>query len=188
MDKGKHTVTRISEAEAAWLTEAARQYVPLGGTAIEIGSAFGYSAAAIVAGLPLGAVLHCIDPWTDGHDERYNDPDHEQRFDAWLAGANRHETVAYKAKQTSIQYFATLPDNQQPYIHFAHIDGDHGRAMADWNLVKRYLLPGGVVVFHDYPNNANVVEATERAVVSTLGFRRLVPPKYPLRFFAVQKS
>jgi predicted O-methyltransferase YrrM len=118
---------------------------PAGGSALEIGSYLGASAAYLVAGLAqVGGTLACLDTWQnetmpDGNRDTFAE------FERNVAPVRDRLIVIRKPTQDLTSAGLGGP------FHLVFIDGDHSYAAVkrDFELIAPALADNAVVAFHD---------------------------------------
>lgn len=122
--------------QASVICYLASKYNWDGARLLEIGTAFGYSAAMIAMAVPKGQVI-TLTP-----------KEHEvKRATEYLSFLPNVEVIQEK----SWDYLANYSG---PQLDFIFIDGDHGKVVLDFGWWKR-LRVGGLMLFHDYaPKNS----------------------------------
>lgn len=127
------------------VAKAILNFVPDGGTIVEIGSQFGVSAALFLTmAKEHDYRVYCIDPFTF---ELSGEQDVGPRFmRAMLTLKSPFATLAMTSAQALERGF--IPR----VFEVVHIDGDHSKAgvTLDCDLYLPKLIPGGVAIFHDY--------------------------------------
>ena len=127
--------SQTSAAERACLC----RHIAEAGSAVEIGTFMGVTAAELARSLRGDAVLYCVDPYLDGQ--------------AIQAIAMRHlGRKGVLGKVRMIQATAEDALGQLPaQVDFIFVDGDHSfeGLCKDWDVVKKLLRPGGIAAFHD---------------------------------------
>jgi predicted O-methyltransferase YrrM len=119
--------------EAAVLYMLAHDYNRASAKFLEIGTAWGYSAAIMAEAAPLAEIV------------TLNQPKPSEYQQALLHLAPYENVTALQ--ECSWDYLKK--HTGQPYLDFVFVDGDHGQVARDlpwWDL----LLPGGLMLFHDY--------------------------------------
>ena len=117
--------------------------------AVEIGVYEGSSALVLVRSLPAHAVLHLIDPFVDDRGLASG-----WRGTAWATRRVVDRAVRKRGGPTVRWH---VERSQETGLHWAtsldlvFIDGDHAleSCRRDWELFSAWVMPGGVVVFHD---------------------------------------
>lgn len=111
--------------------------------AVEIGTFQGVSAVRITRGLAPDGVLYCVDPWREVGGKP-NPCWRICRRHLRRSGALGSVRIL---RGLSVDVAHLLP----AAIDFAFIDGDHSYEglAADWAIVSRRLMAGGVVCLHD---------------------------------------
>ena len=121
------------------LTELARGRA----TILEIGVGEGASALALLAGMPSEGTLFLVDPF---HLSR------TRVLNATRLAAHRAVKRSRRAKVAWVEQFshASVASWARP-IDMLFLDGDHSEEAVwrDWNDWHRYVIPGGIVAFHD---------------------------------------
>lgn len=123
------TKREIGYAEAVALYHLARQHD--GGAFLEIGTAYGFSAAVLALAAPNARIV-TLNP----KDTEY--PRAKENL------AQYENVIVRKAKS-----WDHLDGYQGPYLDLVFVDGDHGQVARDfawWNWLKA----GGLMLFHDY--------------------------------------
>lgn len=145
----RNIFTYTSREELAALYRLARD-VPQGSSAVEIGSHLGASTCYIAAGLAeRGGVLYCVDTW-----QNQTMPEGEQdTFAAFTANTQRLAGVIRTVRKRSQDLVEA--DVRTP-LALAFIDGDHSYegCLNDFEKVRGWIQPGGVLAFHDAVNPA----------------------------------
>lgn len=120
----------ISEYQGAILYALARQYDRAGAAILEIGTAWGYSAACMASAASRAAVT-TLNP-------------KETEFPQAVAHLSHWPNVTVVQKK-SWDYYEQVDDT----FDMIFVDGDHGQVRRDlvwWERVR----PGGLFIFHDY--------------------------------------
>jgi predicted O-methyltransferase YrrM len=149
-------------------------------TVVELGVYEGGSAVVLCRALGPGATLHLVDPFTEGG----------WALRAGLRGvpAAARRVVARAARdgpaiRWHIDYSQRLAERWRDPADVVFIDGDHSEAgcRADWELWHPFVVPGGLVLFHDarlsqpggagLPGPTAVVDAVFRAPAPPPGWR-----------------
>jgi hypothetical protein len=131
---GQHTASEHA-ALRKWATGRSRL--------VEIGVAEGASAVALREAMSPGGTLWLIDPF---HLSRL------KAINATRRAAHRAVRGCQNGRVVWIEEFSNVAANDwSGPIDFLFIDGDHSETAVqqDWETWHRYLVPGGVVVFHD---------------------------------------
>jgi predicted O-methyltransferase YrrM len=132
-----------SPAESALLRELAADRR----RAVEIGVYEGSSALVLLGALPAGAELHLIEPFGKRMD--WWEPADEGAVKAVMRRAAR------RRRGPSIRWHVgTSEETARDWdldVDLVFIDGDHTEAACrlDWELWNGFVVPGGVVAFHD---------------------------------------
>jgi predicted O-methyltransferase YrrM len=135
--------TMHSPAESALLRELARGRR----RAVEIGVYEGASALVLLDALPADAELHLIEPFGRGMD--CWEPAEEGAVKAVVGRAAR------RRGGPSVRWHVTTSETAARgwdlSVDLVFIDGDHAETACrlDWELWHRFVVPGGVVAFHD---------------------------------------
>jgi Methyltransferase domain len=110
---------------------------------VEIGVAEGASAVALRESMSPGGTLSLIDPF---HLSRMRSINAMKRAAHKVVGSCRNGEVAWIEK-----FSATAAKDWNRPIDFLFIDGDHSETgvQQDWDQWHQFVVPGGVVVFHD---------------------------------------
>jgi predicted O-methyltransferase YrrM len=119
---------------------------PAEAVALEIGSHLGASACYLATGLSgVDGKLYCVDTWQnetmpDGPRDTYAD---------FLRNVHGLEHMVISVRKPSVQL--TQQDIETP-LEMVFIDGDHSYPAVkhDFTLVKEWLAPRGLIVFHDF--------------------------------------
>jgi predicted O-methyltransferase YrrM len=116
---------------------------------VEIGVYEGSSAVVLCETLGGDAELHLVDPF--GH--------HRDALPAgWAATERASRRVVARACRRGgprvcwhIDFSARVAERWSGDVDLVFVDGDHSEegAMADWDGWRRFVAPGGAVVFHD---------------------------------------
>lgn len=130
--------SNTTSAERAALWWYARQRH----NALEIGSAMGVSACAIIGGLAPQGLLTCVDPWPDAHGQVNPCLRIAKRSFARMGASHRVRLIC----STSADAATRLGT-----YDFIFIDGDHSEEgiTTDWAIATHHLMPGGIVCLHD---------------------------------------
>ena len=121
---------------------------PKAGSVVEIGSYKGRSSVALALGIkhhPTDTYkLYCIDPFFDGE----VDSDLQSEFQQNITSAEVAD-IATSVPRYSIDAAKSWPPTEG--ISFLFIDGNHEYEFVrdDFLYWSRFLVPGGVVAFHD---------------------------------------
>lgn len=155
------TFTTRRELRALYKLAAA---CPSETVALEIGSHLGASACYLAAGLStVHGKLYCVDTWQnetmpDGQKDTYAD------FQRNVQGLQHIITPIRKVSSD-----LTEQDIETP-VGMIFIDGDHNYAAVkhDFTLVKQWLTPDGIMVFHDFSheNHEGVTRVVGEALAS----------------------
>lgn len=141
---------------------------------VEIGSYIGASACCFGAALKAhgNGKLICIDTWN-------NDAMTEGCKDTWREFQNN--TNEYKDLIRPVRGFSTdvleAVRTITQKIDLLFIDGDHSYSAvkADWDTYKAFLVPGSIVVFHDYGWAAGVQQVVHEDVMSWISKKGCLP-------------
>jgi predicted O-methyltransferase YrrM len=156
---GIRTYTTRGELETLYRLAAE---LPPGATIVELGSYLGASTCFLAAGAAVnGARVVAIDMWKnetmpDGLRDTFAD------FQRNISGvANR---VRILRKRTA----EITAEDVQPPVHLAFIDADHSyeATKADAAVMAPYLVPQGLMVFHDATTFAGVGQAVGELLAS----------------------
>lgn len=135
--------TAISLDEARWLRQHARDKF-----VVEVGSWHGFSACLFAT---VAAQVVSIDPHQG--DRWHLKPEDE----TWLSlepflGNLVREGALGKVIPVIGRSEVVLPMLREDWFHLAFIDGDHSyeAVASDAMLVESLIVPGGLIVFHDY--------------------------------------
>jgi len=131
---GQHTAAEHS-ALSKWATGRS--------SLVEIGVAEGASAVALREAMSAEGTLWLIDPF---HLSR------ERWFNATKRAAHRAVEGCRNGRVIWIEKFSSVAvDDWKGPIDFLFIDGDHSETgiQQDWDKWHRFVVSGGVVVFHD---------------------------------------
>ena len=118
--------------------------------AVEIGVFEGASARVLVRSLPAGATLELIDPFSDSRGLMEG-----WRGTAWatrrVVGAQVREREAPLDVRWHLEPSGDVGGRWSEPVDLVLIDGDHAleSCRLDWELFSPWVVPGGVVVFHD---------------------------------------
>ena len=147
-------LVRINDEETPVLQRIASE-VPEGGTIVEIGSAWGWSASAMAKVVKKDVKIYCIDIWTLGHQKQQ--PEREKRFDEMLLEHNNITKI--KAFSENVEW--------SKEIDLLFIDGNHQyqAVLQDYLIFSEFVK--GTIVFHDYMDERapGVTKAVDEAVV-----------------------
>jgi predicted O-methyltransferase YrrM len=110
---------------------------------VEIGVAEGVSAIALRQGMATNGTLHLIDPFHFSRNSIFN---FTRRTARRLVGSFPRGKIAWIESLSfdAVQKWS-LP------IDLLFVDGDHTEegVRRDWNEWNRFVVPGGIVIFHD---------------------------------------
>jgi hypothetical protein len=114
---------------------------------VEIGVYEGASALVLVSGLPQGADLHLVDPFSEGA-EWWEPPDPRTVKAVVGRAARRRGGPRVHWHVTRSEEVAS---GWNTSVDLVFVDGDHSRAACrlDWDLWSPHVRPGGVVAFHE---------------------------------------
>lgn len=126
----------IARYQAAVLYKLARGYDRPGINILDIGTAWGYSAAVMAEAAPLASITTLNQP----------KPAEYQQAVVHLAGYPN--VVAHQIR--SWDYYSRDTSNYSLVL----VDGDHGQVERDFVWWTR-LVSGGVILFHDYSPNGS---------------------------------
>ena len=165
VDGGPPILTSITEAETAVLRELAAT----AGEAVDIGSAYGYSAIVMASA---GARVTTIDPHAG---------ENPGTLGTLMANLQAYQANAVTVSVGTSQ--AVLPRLQQNWFGLVFIDGDHTEATVEHDVTwaRKLLRPGGVLAAHDWD------EATCPGVRAALA-RLLGPPPKLIDTLAVYEA
>jgi predicted O-methyltransferase YrrM len=115
--------------------------------AVEIGVYEGASALVLVAGLPLGADLHLVDPFRAGVE--WWEPADARAVRAVVGRAARRR--GGPRLHWHVTASEEVAGGWSGPVDLVFIDGDRSRAgcRLDWDLWSPHVRPGGVVAFHE---------------------------------------
>jgi len=145
----KDIFTYTSREELAALYRLARE-VPPGSSAIEIGSHLGASTCYLAAGLAeRNATLYCVDTW-----QNQTMPEGEQ--DTFAAFNNNTKRLGGVIRPVRKHSQDLVESDVRTPLALAFIDGDHSYegCLNDFEKVRHWIQPGGVIAFHDAANVA----------------------------------
>ena len=150
------------------------------GTVVEIGVYEGGSAVVLCRALGPDATLHLVDPFTEGG----------WALRAGMRGvpAAARRVIARASRDGPavcwhIDFSQRLAARWSDSVDVVFVDGDHSEAgcRADWDLWHPFVVPGGLVLFHDarlsqpggsgLPGPTAVVDAAFRASGPPVGWR-----------------
>jgi predicted O-methyltransferase YrrM len=150
----RRTPGHLSHVEGLCLRAMART-VPAGGAVVEIGSYLGRSTNYIAGALKPGARLFCVDTWrNDAMPERPEDV-----YDRFLSN-----TMPYRDQITPLRGRSEeIAKGWKEPIRLLFIDGDHSYEACKKDILAwlPFVVPGGVVCFHDYTNPFGVRQAVD---------------------------
>jgi predicted O-methyltransferase YrrM len=134
IDGGPEILTSVTEAETAVLRDLAAE----AGEALEVGSAYGYSAVVMAKA---GARVTAVDP-------------HAGELSGSL-GIMMGNLQAYQVNDITVRVGtsqAILPTCPFGWYGLVFIDGDHTEATVEHDVTwaRKLLRPGGVLAAHDY--------------------------------------
>lgn len=137
------TYTRPDELAALYQLVS---QIPPGTHAVEIGSHLGASACYIATALSYrpGATLVCVDTWQN---ETMPDGQQDTISDFQSNTRNLSHIIRTVRKRSEVLTGEDIPSP----LGLAFIDGDHSYEMCrnDFEKVEPWVVPGGVVAFHD---------------------------------------
>jgi hypothetical protein len=110
---------------------------------VEIGVAEGASAVALREAMSSEGVLSLVDPFHLSRNPRINAT--KRAAQRALASCQNGDVVWIEKFSSEAVKAWTRP------LDFLFLDGDHSESAVrqDWNDWRRFVIPGGVVVFHD---------------------------------------
>lgn len=149
IDKIKNVEGFLRQEEAVFLYHTARQ-LGSGGVIVEIGSYKGKSTICLAQGSKdgLGITVFAVDPHLTDYEQKICNAGKSSFADFWKnieeAGLSYLVTPIVEKSEDAIRKW------NRPII-FLWIDGDHSYCSVknDFDLWTPFLLPGGVVAFHD---------------------------------------
>jgi len=152
--KSQRGLVRINDDETKVLQAIAAQ-VHEGGTIVEIGSAFGWSASAMAQVVKRDVKIHCIDPWTLAPQKQQ--PNREARFDGMAA--NYPNIIKIKSFSENVEW--------SDEIDLLFIDGNHSYKAVMQDYLKFSPFVRDTIVFHDYMDERapGVTQAVDELVV-----------------------
>ena len=148
----------LTDDDAITIMDCVKQITPPN-CYVEIGTGLGGSSVVAQHAVPEGIEVYTIDP--DG-DNILTD---EKKADLEEIG------VRYIHK-TSLE---TVREWDKP-IQVLFIDGDHSQAGMDFAAWEKYLIPGAIVLFHDYAIHSPDVIRDCANVARTRGYTILFQP------------
>jgi predicted O-methyltransferase YrrM len=120
-------------------------------TVVEIGVAEGGSAIALIASMGGSGSLYLIDPFHLSRFKWINSP--KRAAHAALAAAVRKSSVSRQGVTVAwIEDFSSrVAERWTQPIDFLFIDGDHDETavLRDWENWNKFVVPRGIVAFHD---------------------------------------
>lgn len=121
--------------------------VPENGLLVEIGAAWGFSAARMAETCPDGAKIISIDPWTLAPQKQQ--AEREKRY---LETTAHVKDKVVPVKSFSQDFDLSILDKYGGEIDLLFIDGDHSfrGVKNDYEKFSPKIKNGGVIVFHDY--------------------------------------
>ena len=130
-------------------------------TLLEIGVADGASAAVLLSAMRAGGDLWLVDPFHLSRNPFFN-------TGRWAA----RRTVAAQHKNPQVdvyfveEYSEIAAKKWRSPLEFVFIDGDHSydSVLADWNAWSPFVVPSGVVAFHDAIRAAGHPDGPARVV------------------------
>jgi len=136
---------------------------------VEIGTNDSGSALIAKTAIKEGVQIYTIDPI----DTRYHFKD--------SARADKLD------KELGIHFFNNssleVVKNWDKPIGVLFIDGDHTKAGEDFEAWEEFVVPGGVILFHDYitdpAEKCSVIEDCDRVVMTNKNYQVLYIPKLP---------
>jgi len=139
----------ISPDQERWLFNTARE-LPDGANIVEIGSFKGRSTTCMAFGIK-GTSKHifAIDTF-EGNDKDFGR--HTSYYDVFLANLKKNGLASYVTALRGLSGDAARTWNKP--IDFLFIDGGHEYedVLADFQLFFPYVVPGGLIGFHDVHN------------------------------------
>ena len=154
----------LSPGEACQLLACLDAAAAMGGDVAELGVAYGASAKLLSLRLPPGKQLYLFDTF-EGLPE-VTAPD-GRRFRAGEFQSNLDDVRRYVGTER-VQYCPGLfPASAESLgglmFSFVHLDADlYESTLAAFEFFYPRLVPGGIVLCHDYPSAAGVVKAIEQ--------------------------
>lgn len=149
----------------------------------EIGVAFGGHADYMLNNCPGLKKLYCVDPYTpdynstDGYalvqGEPFGPTEYEELYLHALHRLRRHKDRQELIRQSSHEGWATVLFDRLPAgekLDFVFIDGRHtfGDVMADIELWRQIVRPGGIISGHDYMHES--YPGVTRAIAASFQF------------------
>lgn len=164
----KSTPGAMSVAEGTALSRLAASAPP--GTCVECGTFAGKSAIAIAAGLRHARLLHLIDN------------DFKAAYPELLRLVNDASDGRVNANQlpgTSFEWLPILGRDTDGGFAFVFLDtGDHSYELCkgECDIVVPHMVPGGLLVFHDFRSQFIGVEKAYDEVLAAGGFEEVIIP------------
>lgn len=131
----------VFQYQAAFLYLIARQFRTMGRYAnfLEIGSAYGYSAAHLSYGAPQATVVG-LNP---------------KESEITIAAASLRDRSQVRFVKHTSEWLWAMNQIIPTQWDLIFVDGDHRLALFDFNFYY-HLRPGGIILFHDYsPENSS---------------------------------
>ena len=148
MDKIAHITARISEPEKFLLFDLAGE-VPVDGHILEIGSAYGASAACLWAGSDKSVSLTLVDNFT------------YKNFGQTSAEVLKKNLGKIGCEYKLVQGDSKVVTVPKKHYYLVHIDGNHGEDFVASDLL-RFGLGAEIIVCHDYAIHAKNPAVTEQ--------------------------
>ena len=147
----------MAETELEWLHQTISK-MPQASVAVELGSWFGRSSAALAKGLPSTCSLVCIDTWLGTPTEpAHNIAQTQDIHAAFMANLQvlgvevnpyeRGRTGAQYLKMNSVDAARFFDDGS---VGFLFVDGDHRTPGLDLDAWLPKMKPGSIVSGHDF--------------------------------------
>lgn len=136
---------------------------------VEIGTKNSGSTLLAKTAIKEGVLIYTIDP----HDNRYHfkDKSRADKLDNELGVCFINKTSEEAAKGWN-----------KP-IGLLFIDGDHTKAGEDFEAWEKFVVPGGIILFHDYitdpAEKCSVIEDCKKFVFSNKNYKVLYLPDLP---------
>lgn len=159
LNEAKQVTGHLTHLEGCCLNQLA-QTVPTNGTALEVGSFKGRSAAYIASAFqPSNAKLYCVDTWMS----QAMSQKEEDVFGVFKKNTQSWSDHIVPMRGNSQEVAKRWPGTP---IDFLWIDGDHSYEGCRNDILSwlPFVREGAIVAFHDYANPCGVEQAVEELI------------------------